>query len=114
MNGTVRIAITQGYSEGDYVTSQRWASDQRAVGTDAGRPLLERACLDIVELIQGPLDRSLILSSLVTKHGPCGHERMLVFLFVYLFVFYSELQLDSMHEGSPSLSGHSSALKAST
>lgn len=46
MNGTVRIAITQGYSEGDYVTSQTWASDQRAVGTDADRPLLERACLD--------------------------------------------------------------------
>lgn len=36
------------------------------------------------------------------------------FFFVYLFVLYSELQLDSMHEGSPSLSGHSSALKAST
>lgn len=112
MNGTVRIAITQGYSEGDYVTSQRWASDQRAVSTDADRPLLERACLDIVELVQGPLDRSWILSSLVTKHGPCGHERM--FFFVYLFVLYSELQLDSMHEGSSSLSGHSSALKTST
>lgn len=55
------------------------------LGTDADRPLLERACLNIVELVQGPLDRSLILSSLVTKHGPCGHERMLVFLFICLF-----------------------------
>lgn len=37
-------------------------------GTGADRPLLERACLGIVELVQDPLDRSLIL---VTKHGPC-------------------------------------------
>lgn len=54
-------------------------------GTDADRPLLERASLGIVELVQGPLDRSLILRSLVTKYWPCGHERMLGFLFICLF-----------------------------